>query len=979
RLHRRTRKLLAQIPTPQQLNIARDILRDHDAAGGIDLEFLEMLEEQGSKSLGDFVEQGRQVCAGGDSGEEEGVEAGEKSVDTLASWCLEKFHICARCCCVVARAEIKFLLVGEEFGGPVEDDVDGVLHCGINFIFKSVHCLGGGSSHFFADGDVGGGEGDEDGVDEGGEEMHYFQPPEGASPSAPARDLTSRVSQQSSAIRLRAFSKVRMSGFGSKTLAWVAGADRRFAGTALSERVSTKSLTMKSRRAPSSLFIQHGHDSLGIQCLGLALIRLRLLHPAIHRAFDIIQAGFTVTMVASRETQIYRKDANNLSTKEREKLLKPYLPTRPSKTTKRSRKSQPIRMFLRTQIHVFVFTVMHLFFSLYIRLRQAFHVTLDRVFAMLYYHHRAPELIKQDVQALDKLPQHLSVILDLKEEQGFAGLEKLLDDVSEVSAWCAAAGIPMLSVYEKTGELAMLGKGMVDGDVNDQKGILKDHIQRTHRVVSSKLHSYFGRRVPSLQIQAPHVPSFLDGEDQEPTPSSAGHLSVLLLSADDGRATLVDLTKTLTEMSQRNKLSADDISADLIDAEISESVMPEPDLLILFAPYVQLQGYPPWQIRLTEIYHSQDNSGVGYQVFLRALSATSSGHVTLPKYENLVPDYDRSLRRKPSGSSIIKATSTNMDSTVLILNISRQADLASAQSTGLPSKKPVATSDADPASGTAATATTTSSDSNSGLTTSLPTTSRALPTSPSSSLDLPPTSTDSSTSAEVGGDPSLGSTHPAHWTAIIVGIVIGVIAALLAGWLIWRCVRRKKAVKMNRAGNLARERDLPEGQAQRPGQGLGLYQDGYYSAAEIPSGMASEAQAAVSKRSRNGQQEKFPFSPSSFRHSSTHEESVPSALSSPNNGGLFPTSPGLLSELSGESSPTHELSPNPERLQINSSRHQSSLSVQDQNSDTHLPNESANARMRPNLETSRDYQGNGRGSHVLSWMSYGDGTAGPAR
>lgn len=72
-------------------------------------------------------------------------------------------------------------------------------------------------------------------------------------------------------------------------------------------------------------------------------------------------------------------------------------------------------------------------------------------------------------------------------------------------------------------------------------------------------------------------------------------------------------------MSQRKKLSTDDISLDLIDAEINESVMGEPDLLVLFGPNVELQGYPPWQIRLTEIFHVQDNVGVGYQVFLRAL------------------------------------------------------------------------------------------------------------------------------------------------------------------------------------------------------------------------------------------------------------------------------------------------------------------------------------------------------------------------
>ena len=57
---------------------------------------------------------------------------------------------------------------------------------------------------------------------------------------------------------------------------------------------------------------------------------------------------------------------------------------------------------------------------------------------------------------------------------------------------------------------------------------------------------------------------------------------------------------------------------ELIDAEISETTRAsffgsgdhedfgastgEPDLLIVFGPYVNLDGYPPWQIRLTEIF-----------------------------------------------------------------------------------------------------------------------------------------------------------------------------------------------------------------------------------------------------------------------------------------------------------------------------------------------------------------------------------------
>jgi undecaprenyl pyrophosphate synthase len=74
-------------------------------------------------------------------------------------------------------------------------------------------------------------------------------------------------------------------------------------------------------------------------------------------------------------------------------------------------------------------------------------------------------------------------------------------------------------------------------------------------------------------------------------------------------------------MAQRGKISPSDISIDLVDAELTESVMSEPDLLILFSPSVELQGYPPWQIRLTEIFHVPDNQGVGYQVFYRALSS----------------------------------------------------------------------------------------------------------------------------------------------------------------------------------------------------------------------------------------------------------------------------------------------------------------------------------------------------------------------
>lgn len=158
-------------------------------------------------------------------------------------------------------------------------------------------------------------------------------------------------------------------------------------------------------------------------------------------------------------------------------------------------------------------------------------------------------------------------------------------------------------------------------------GLLKSSLPHLHRRISRTLIDYFGASSPSkptLSLRAPNQPSYSPpgspDPQRSPSASDPPHLTILLLDASDGRQTLVDLTKTLADMSQHHKLVPQDISSELIDAEITESVMGEPDLIVCFGDRVLLQGYPPWQARLTEIYHTQDNTaGVGYSVFLRAL------------------------------------------------------------------------------------------------------------------------------------------------------------------------------------------------------------------------------------------------------------------------------------------------------------------------------------------------------------------------
>jgi dehydrodolichyl diphosphate syntase complex subunit NUS1 len=68
-------------------------------------------------------------------------------------------------------------------------------------------------------------------------------------------------------------------------------------------------------------------------------------------------------------------------------------------------------------------------------------------------------------------------------------------------------------------------------------------------------------------VHAPHSRSFING-DQPTDEAEQIDLEVMFISEEDGRESLVDLTKTLCDMAQRGKLSSDDVSVELVDAEV---------------------------------------------------------------------------------------------------------------------------------------------------------------------------------------------------------------------------------------------------------------------------------------------------------------------------------------------------------------------------------------------------------------------------
>lgn len=146
-------------------------------------------------------------------------------------------------------------------------------------------------------------------------------------------------------------------------------------------------------------------------------------------------------------------------------MLKPFLPAEPANGSSPARpevklsqrtapQQKPKAGRIRTLLHVLIYSTISFIFSIFFRFRRSWRLFSYQVRGVLRHHHHTPEWIVNDVKNVEQLPKHISVILDHREddeEQGNAGLEGLVQDACEIAAWTTSAGIPLLSIYERTG------------------------------------------------------------------------------------------------------------------------------------------------------------------------------------------------------------------------------------------------------------------------------------------------------------------------------------------------------------------------------------------------------------------------------------------------------------------------------------------------------------------------------------------------
>ncbi len=237
-----------------------------------------------------------------------------------------------------------------------------------------------------------------------------------------------------------------------------------------------------------------------------------------------------------------------------------------------------------------------------------YHQIIRHFNRLLYHHNRTPQLIHGDVADLEKVPKRVAVILDIKENEEDGGLDGLMDHVGEIAAWCLGGGISYLTVYEKS-------------------GILKKYYKETFKVVGKRLESYHGKKdMPNYKLHIPHYSISMTANEKKKI-----NIIINLISLEDGRETIIDLTKTLADMAVSGDLNPKDVNIPIIDNELKTLVMEEPDLLITFGPKLDLEGFPPWHIRLCEIYCEPDNNEVTYLVFIHGLQTYSRCKINVGK------------------------------------------------------------------------------------------------------------------------------------------------------------------------------------------------------------------------------------------------------------------------------------------------------------------------------------------------------------
>jgi len=225
-----------------------------------------------------------------------------------------------------------------------------------------------------------------------------------------------------------------------------------------------------------------------------------------------------------------------------------------------------------------------------------------------------PKTLSLKTSYLKKIPKHLSFIIQIQSKD-IQDSTILFNNIKNLIYWSMEVGIPNISFY-------------------DYNGYLKQHIseivstfeKRVNFPASPKLNIQFSRsgsKVTSLTIFNNYILN-----NSEKQKALIKDFTVNFISYDDGKPHLAKMATLLSKTMKSNevsKMTIEDMDQFILEnsGEAIETIAGrDPELIIIYggtSEYFQLYGYPPWQIRLSEIYYVPGKPDITYSGFINGL------------------------------------------------------------------------------------------------------------------------------------------------------------------------------------------------------------------------------------------------------------------------------------------------------------------------------------------------------------------------
>ncbi|ORX82633.1 Undecaprenyl diphosphate synthase [Anaeromyces robustus] len=269
--------------------------------------------------------------------------------------------------------------------------------------------------------------------------------------------------------------------------------------------------------------------------------------------------------------------------------------------------------YILTPLFSLIIIVLHIVYSLYLFVNRMVLKINDRIAKRKY--NLTPKTLSKEASYFTKIPKHISFIIHIQQND-IKNSTSLFNNIKNLVHWSMEVGIPYITFYDYHGFLK-----------ENARKIIENFDNEVNFLAFSKPYLQFncsGQNIGSLTLNN----TYTFKNENESQKEFIENFKINFISYEDGKTHLVKITKLLSKSKKSSevaKMTIEDMNKFILENS-GESIKTEkerdPDLIIIFGGYYDffnLYGYPPWQIRLSEIYPIPGKPKINYYGFINGL------------------------------------------------------------------------------------------------------------------------------------------------------------------------------------------------------------------------------------------------------------------------------------------------------------------------------------------------------------------------